>query len=118
MLRIRPQPVSVAWRTASASLLAEQVRLDKPPGAEQPAAARRRLSGGWPSTIGAPIRAALPEWEKRCCDPRSPCAYVVEQDEDGVWCASVVLRPGVGAAGDRKMAGSRNSGFSLVCGRG
>lgn len=27
-----------------------------------------------------------------------PCA--VEQDEDGVWCASAQLRPGVGAVGD------------------
>ena len=26
--------------------------------------------------------------------------YVVEQDEDGVWCASAQLRPGVGATGD------------------
>jgi hypothetical protein len=26
--------------------------------------------------------------------------YVVEQDEDGVWCASALLRPGVGAVGD------------------
>lgn len=26
--------------------------------------------------------------------------YVLEQDEDGVWCASAVLRPGVGAVGD------------------
>jgi predicted RNase H-like HicB family nuclease len=26
--------------------------------------------------------------------------YVVEQDEDGAWCASAVLRPGVGAFGD------------------
>lgn len=26
--------------------------------------------------------------------------YVVEQDEDGVWCASAQLRPGVGAFGD------------------
>jgi predicted RNase H-like HicB family nuclease len=26
--------------------------------------------------------------------------YVLEQDEDGVWCASAVLRPGVGAFGD------------------
>ncbi len=25
--------------------------------------------------------------------------YAVEQDEDGVWCASVRLRPGVGAVG-------------------
>ena len=26
--------------------------------------------------------------------------YVVEQDEDGVWCATALLRPGVGAVGD------------------
>jgi hypothetical protein len=26
--------------------------------------------------------------------------YVVAQDEDGVWCASALLRPGVGAVGD------------------
>lgn len=26
--------------------------------------------------------------------------YVVEQDEDGVWCASALLRPGVVAFGD------------------
>ena len=26
--------------------------------------------------------------------------YVVEQEEDGVWCASAQLRPGVGAVGD------------------
>jgi predicted RNase H-like HicB family nuclease len=26
--------------------------------------------------------------------------YIVEQDEDGVWCASAQLRPGVGAVGD------------------
>lgn len=26
--------------------------------------------------------------------------YVLEQDEDGVWCASAVLQPGVGAVGD------------------
>jgi len=26
--------------------------------------------------------------------------YELEQDEDGVWCASAVLRPGVGAVGD------------------
>lgn len=26
--------------------------------------------------------------------------YVVEQYEDGVWCASAQLRPGVGAIGD------------------
>jgi hypothetical protein len=26
--------------------------------------------------------------------------YMLEQDEDGVWCASAQLRPGVGAVGD------------------
>ncbi|WP_068027994.1 hypothetical protein [Nocardia mexicana] len=26
--------------------------------------------------------------------------YVLEQDEDGVWCASATIRPGVGAVGD------------------
>jgi len=26
--------------------------------------------------------------------------YTLEQDEDGVWCASALLRPGVGAVGD------------------
>jgi predicted RNase H-like HicB family nuclease len=26
--------------------------------------------------------------------------YAVEQDEDGLWCASAQLRPGVGAVGD------------------
>jgi predicted RNase H-like HicB family nuclease len=26
--------------------------------------------------------------------------YAIERDEDGVWCASAMLRPGVGAVGD------------------
>jgi predicted RNase H-like HicB family nuclease len=26
--------------------------------------------------------------------------YTLEQDEDGVWCVSAQLRPGVGAVGD------------------
>jgi predicted RNase H-like HicB family nuclease len=26
--------------------------------------------------------------------------YTVEQDEDGVWCATSILRPGVGAVGE------------------
>jgi predicted RNase H-like HicB family nuclease len=26
--------------------------------------------------------------------------YALEQDEDGIWCASAQLRPGVGAVGD------------------
>jgi len=34
------------------------------------------------------------------CEPRRACAYTIDQDEDGVWCASAQLRPGVGAVGD------------------
>ena len=30
--------------------------------------------------------------------------YVVEQDEDGVWCAHAQLRPGVGAHGEGETA--------------
>ena len=30
--------------------------------------------------------------------------YTIEQDEDGVWCASAQLRPGVGAVGDGSTA--------------
>ena len=30
--------------------------------------------------------------------------YTLEQDEDGVWCASAQLRPGVGAVGDGSTA--------------
>ena len=26
--------------------------------------------------------------------------YMLEQDEDGIWCAAAQLRPGVGAVGD------------------
>jgi len=26
--------------------------------------------------------------------------YTLEQDEDGVWCASALVRPGAGAVGD------------------
>jgi predicted RNase H-like HicB family nuclease len=30
--------------------------------------------------------------------------YTLDQDEDGVWCASAQLRPGVGAVGDGETA--------------
>ncbi len=30
--------------------------------------------------------------------------YTLEQDEDGIWCASAQLRPGVGAVGDGSTA--------------
>jgi predicted RNase H-like HicB family nuclease len=55
----------------------------------------------------------LTEHDRACRSvPRSRCGrigvvirivrvpYAVEQDEDGVWCASAQLRPGVGAVGD------------------
>ncbi len=28
--------------------------------------------------------------------------YTLERDEDGVWCASALIRPGAGAVGDGK----------------
>jgi hypothetical protein len=71
-VRIRPLPVSVAWRTAAA-YPGEPVRLDKLPSsglARGSASATMRLA----EYDGAPIRAALLVWENRCCDPRSPCA--------------------------------------------
>jgi predicted RNase H-like HicB family nuclease len=37
--------------------------------------------------------------------------YVVEQDEDGVWCASAQLRPGVGAVGDGPSAEAAVAGL-------
>jgi len=37
--------------------------------------------------------------------------YVVEQDEDGVWCASAQLRPGVGAVGDGASAAPAVAGL-------
>jgi hypothetical protein len=55
----------------------------------------------WPGRYGAPIRAAFLVWESRRCDPcLSMWLMFVEQDEDGVWCASAQLRPGVRAVGD------------------
>jgi hypothetical protein len=78
-------------------VLAESVRLDKPRRPDP----RLRIGDDAAGRVDpAPICAALLVWENRCCDPRSPSAYVVEQDEDGVWCASAQLRLGVGAVGD------------------
>ncbi len=49
--------------------------------------ARRSVASSWCGRIGVVTRVVhMP--------------YVVEQDEDGVWCASAQLRPGVGAVGD------------------
>ena len=81
-------------------LLAEPVRLDKPRG---PAPRLR---------VGDYAAGRVRPGERRSV-PRSWCGrgigvvtrvvhvpYVVEQDEDGVRCASAQLRPGVGAVGD------------------
>ena len=79
---------------------ADPVRRDKPPEAEQPAAARRRLRGAGRVRSSVPIRAAFLVWENRRGTRVVHVPYVVAQDEDGVWCASALLRPGVGAVGD------------------
>jgi len=39
-------------------------------------------------------------WKNRPVSRTLHLPYIVEQDEDGVWCASAQLRPGVGAVGD------------------
>ena len=49
--------------------------------------ARRSVSRSWCGRISVVTRVVH-------------VPYVVEQDEDGVWCASAQLRPGVGAVGD------------------
>jgi predicted RNase H-like HicB family nuclease len=49
--------------------------------------ARRSLLCSWCGRIGVVTRVVH-------------VPYFVEQDEDGVWCASAQLRPGVGAVGD------------------
>jgi hypothetical protein len=66
---------------------------------DHPATARRRSFGAF-GERRAPIRAALLVWENQVVTRIVHVPYVVEQDEDGVWCASAQLRPGVGAVGD------------------
>jgi hypothetical protein len=80
--------------------LAEPVQLAMPPG--------RRPSRRCRSAMVRCFRERL----ARQSAPRCQCGrisvvtrvvhvpYVVEQDEDGVWCALAQLRPGVGAVGD------------------
>jgi predicted RNase H-like HicB family nuclease len=58
---------------------------------------------GWPCRLGADQRAdpcGLLVWENWSGTRVIHVPYVVEQDEDGVWCASAQLRPEVGAVGD------------------
>lgn len=60
------------------------------------AAAARRVSDsrlGW-------VRCATPVCDNETVTRVVHVPYAVEQDEDGVWCASAQLRPGVGAVGD------------------
>lgn len=105
MPRIRPLRVSVAWRTAAAFPArragpAGPARLERTSswlrGGDHAALAeydpaRRSVSRSWCGRIGVVTRVVH-------------VPYVVEQDEDGVWCASAQLRPGVGAVGDGSTA--------------
>jgi hypothetical protein len=54
-----------------------------------------------------PFRAAVLVWEIGFGTRVDHVPYVVEQDEDGVWCASAQLRPGVGAVGDGPTPGRK-----------
>ena len=96
MPRIRPPRVSVSWRTASAS----RARRAGPVGH----AFWKRTS----SRLRVGDCSALAESDQRTDPRRAPgigesagirivhMPYVVEQDEDGVWCANAQLRPGSG----------------------
>jgi predicted RNase H-like HicB family nuclease len=46
------------------------------------------------------LEPPLSIWKNRSVSRTLHLPYIVEQDEDGVWCASAQLRPGVGAVGD------------------
>jgi hypothetical protein len=59
----------------------------------------------------APISTALLVWENRQCDPRRHVPYVVEQDEDGIWCASAQLRTDAGTGMRRPDGRSRGRGL-------
>ena len=58
-----------------------------------------------------PFRAAVLVWEIGFVTRVDHVRYVVEQDEDGVWCASAQLRPGVGAVGDGPTAEAAVAGL-------
>ncbi len=59
-------------------------------------------AGTIPATRGQVERLEPPLsiWKNRSVSRTLHLPYIVEQDEDGVWCASAQLRPGVGAVGD------------------
>ncbi len=99
MPRIRPLCVSVSWRTAAVYLPSRsgwtsRLKRTSPRlrvggyavlAGDDPA--RRSVPRPWCGGVGVVTRVVH-------------VPYVVEQDEDGVWCASAQLRPGVGAVGD------------------
>lgn len=55
-------------------------------------------------TPNLPGSAPMPDtyvvWDNHCVTRIVHVPYALDQDEDGVWCASAQLRPGVGAVGD------------------
>jgi hypothetical protein len=50
----------------------------------------------WSSMTQRAVRAAVLVWEIGFVTRVDHVPYVVEQDEDGVWCASAQLLPGSG----------------------
>ena len=101
MPRIRPLPVSVSWRTAAACPV--------PPSRSGWTSRLKRTSlrlrvGDY--AVPGRVRPGAPTVPRSWCGRIGVVTrvvhvpYVVEQDEDGVWCASAQLRPGVGAVGD------------------
>ena len=67
---------------------------------DQPCGCTSTIMRRWPDTTrrADPCRAPGGGESAGTCVAHVP--YAVEQDEDGVWCASAQLRPGVGAVGD------------------
>ena len=65
-------------------------------GQEPPEAPRERPALGHAGH--PPAESGYAPGGELALEMRVPCT--VEQDEDGVWCASAFIRPGVGAAGD------------------
>ena len=65
-----------------------------PGGAGRPDAADRTALGR--DLFGGPCQLIYPERVSRIVH----VPYTLAQGEDGVWCASALIRPGVGAVGD------------------
>jgi len=75
--------------------------------AGQPGAATTSTAPAGPTGAGTPT-------PRRFVTRVDHVPYVVEQDEDGVWCASAQLRPGVGAVGDGPTAEAAVAGLRDV----